>query len=336
MEIMKRAAGLLGRTLLVTLALASAGVAQEKYRVVVKQNVPVRMRDGTVLRADIYRPQAPGKFPVLLERTAYDKRNEMAIRLRAAARGYVVVIQDVRGRYASQGEWYPLKHESSDGYDTVEWAAALPYSDGKVGMFGSSYLGITQMLAAIASPPHLAGIFPVVTGSNYHNGRNYQGGAFEQWFNESWTSLVAQNTLEREMASQTNAMKWKNVLPLGTYPLLSLPPVASLAPYFRDALAHPRYDAYWKRWSIEEHYPDSKVPAYCAGAWYDIFQEGTLRNYLGIRSHGGSEAARRETRLRMIVGGHSGYGRKVGSVDFGPTAVLNLNRIMVRLPAQGH
>ena len=107
--------------------------------------------------------------------------------LRAASQGYVVIIQDVRGRYTSEGEWYPFRHESQDGYDTVEWAASLPNSNGKVGMFGGSYVGATQMLAAIATPPHLAGIFPFVTASNYHEGWTYQGGAFEQWFNESWT-----------------------------------------------------------------------------------------------------------------------------------------------------
>src|SRR4030065_397184 len=104
------------------------------------------MRDGVVLRADIYRPKADGKFPVLLQRTPYDRRGAVDFGLRAAARGYVVIFQDVRGRYGSEGEWYTFKHESADGYDTVEWAAALPYSNGKVGMFGGSYVGATQML----------------------------------------------------------------------------------------------------------------------------------------------------------------------------------------------
>jgi len=162
--------------------------ADGPYPVVVERNVEARMRDGIVLRADVYRPDKDGKFPVLLERTPYNKSGELNFGRVAAARGYVVVVQDVRGRYTSDGEWYTFKHESDDGYDTVEWAAALPYSNGKVGMFGGSYVGATQMLTAIAHPPHLAGIFPVVTASNYHDGWTYQGGAFEQWFNESWTS----------------------------------------------------------------------------------------------------------------------------------------------------
>src|SRR5579863_10031541 len=193
--------------------------AQEHHEVVMEHNVPAKMRDGVTLRADIYRPKADGKFPVLLVRTPYDKVNESGFGMKGAARGYVVIEQDVRGRFASDGEWYTFKNESNDGYDTVEWAAALPYSNGKVGMFGGSYVGATQYLAAIAKPPHLAGICPTVTASNYHDGWTYQSGAFEQWFDESWTSGLAQDTLHRKIQKNTNALSgiWK--LPLSSYPL---------------------------------------------------------------------------------------------------------------------
>ena len=170
---------------LVTVSLTVSGRTIQDAAVVTDFGVAVKMRDGVTLRADIYRPKGNGKFPVLLERTPYYKNGERTFGLMAAARGYVAIIQDVRGRYTSDGQWYTFKHESDDGYDTVEWAAALPYSNGKVGMFGGSYVGATQMLTAIAHPPHLAGICPVVTASNYHSNWTYQGGAFEQWFNES-------------------------------------------------------------------------------------------------------------------------------------------------------
>ena len=133
---------------------ASPGEAK-KYEVTVERNVAAKMRDGLTLRADVYRPKAEGKFPVLLVRTPYDKQWSAEFALRAVPRGYVVIAQDVRGRFESEGEWYPFKNESLDGYDTVEWAAGLPYSNGKVGMFGGSYVGATQFLAAIARPPHL-------------------------------------------------------------------------------------------------------------------------------------------------------------------------------------
>jgi uncharacterized protein len=314
--------------------LASAAAAQgEHYDVTVERGVDAKMRDGVILRADIYRPKAEGKFPVLLQRTPYDKRGAVEFGYRAAARGYVVIVQDVRGRYTSEGEWYPFKHESDDGYDTVEWAATLPYSNGKVGMFGGSYVGATQMLAAIAAPPHLAGIFPVVTASNYHENWTYQGGAFEQWFNESWTSGLAENTLDRRVARESNAMRWVLTLPLAQYPLLDVGGEAGakeLAPYFLDWVAHPDYDDYWKQWSIEEHFSKIQVPAYHVGAWYDIFLGGTLRNYLGIKTRGGSEAARNSQRLLVVIGGHSGSGRKIGDVDFGPQAELDLDAVMLR------
>jgi uncharacterized protein len=300
--------------------------ADEAYPVTVEGGVAATMRDGVILRADIYRPKADGKFPVLLQRTPYNKSNGITFGVRAAARGFVVIFQDVRGRYSSEGEWYTFKHESEDGYDSVEWASSLPYSNGKVGMFGGSYVGATQMLTAIAHPPHLAGMCPIVTASNYHDGWTYQGGAFEQWFNESWTSGLAQDTFNRKVAEETNALPgvWK--LPLASYPLFNFAEStgakyssAALAPYFLDWLAHPSYDDYWKRLSIEEHYSDINVPALTIAAWYDIFQGGSLRNYVGIRAQGGPEA-RSGQRLLVVIGGHAGEGRKIGEVDFGPAA----------------
>ena len=174
--------------------------------VVVDHGVAMKTRDGVTLYADVYRPAGEGTFPVLLTRTPYDKSNGADFGQMGARRGYMVVVQDVRGRYTSEGEWYTFKHEMDDGYDTVEWAAALPHSSGKVGMFSGSYVGATQMLAAIGHPPHLAGICPVVTASNYHENWTYQGGAFEQWFNESWTAGLAQDTANRAIRKATNAL----------------------------------------------------------------------------------------------------------------------------------
>ncbi|MGB9505732.1 MAG: CocE/NonD family hydrolase, partial [Candidatus Acidiferrum sp.] len=305
-------------------------VAKEVYSVKVERNVEIKMRDGVILRGDIFRPDTSGKFPVLLQRTPYRKSPwgyDIDFAQHAASLGYVVFIQDVRGRYTSDGEWIPFVHESEDGYDTVEWIAARPYSNGKVGMFGGSYVGATQMLAAIAHPPHLAGICPVVTASNYHDGWTYQGGAFEQWFNESWTSGLAQDTVAHKLENLPNSQEDVNALPLTAYPVFNLNPpgvidasTRSVAPYFLQWLAHPTYDDFWKSISIEEHYPDIRVPALHIGAWYDLFLGGTLRNYLGIKSSGGTEEARNGQRLLVVIGGHSGMGRKIGQVDFGPEA----------------
>src|SRR5712671_1992277 len=187
---------------------AHANLASTPLDIVSQHDVPMQTRDGVTLYADSYRPKSSGGFPVILMRTPYDKSVSWAVSpvFKIVPRGYVVIIQDVRGRYTSEGEWYPFKHEQADGFDTVEWAATLPYSDGKVGMMGGSYVGATQMLAAIAQPPHLAGICPVVTASNYHDGWTYQGGALEQWFDQKWTTQLATNTLWRLIAKDTNAL----------------------------------------------------------------------------------------------------------------------------------
>jgi uncharacterized protein len=243
-------------------------LAQTDLPVVLERDVKVKMRDGVLLAADIYRPKGTEKYPILLQRTPYNKNVQADLAIKAAARGYIVVVQDVRGRYASEGDWYPFKYESQDGYDTVEWAAALPYSSGKVGMFGESYVGATQVLAAIAKPPHLAAIAPSDTASNYHRNWTYEGGAFQQGFNQSWASGLAVETVSRYLSKIANSPESSRTLPVTSYPLFhfeGLPPqnewTRNYAPYLLDWSAHPSFDDYWKRWSIEDHYGDIQVPA---------------------------------------------------------------------------
>ena len=315
--------------LLLSLVTATRSLAQTNYPVKVMHSVEVKMRDGVILRGDIFRPDGEGKFPVLLQRTPYRRSiwgYDVDFAQHAASQGYVVFLQDVRGRYTSDGEWRPFVHEAEDGYDTIEWIAAQPYSNGKVGMFGGSYVGATQMLAAISNPPHLVGICPVVTATNYHDGWTYQGGAFEQWFNESWTSGLAEDTLLRKIERNRESKEDVDTLPLTAYPVLKYNPstfdtsATSVAPYFLDWLAHPNFDDYWKRISIEDHFPQIHAQALHIAAWYDIFLGGSLRNYLGIKSSGGSEEARKGQRLLVVIGGHAGGGRKIGDVDYGPEA----------------
>jgi putative CocE/NonD family hydrolase len=314
------------------LSLAPPIALAQSGDVVVEHDVPAKMRDGVTLKADIYRPKADGQYPVLLQRTPYDKTGSRNFGMRAAARGYMVVVQDVRGRYSSEGEWYPFRHESQDGYDTVEWAAALPQSNGKVGMVGGSYVGATQMLAAITSPPHLAGIAPHVTASNYHENWTYQGGVFEQWFDQSWASGLAENTLTRYVMKETNPTIWDSTLPLTNYALLPQPDPMSLAPYYRDWLAHPSYDDYWKSISIEEFYSHIQVPILHIAAWYDIFLGGSLRNYVLLKTQAGSEAARKGQHLLVEIGGHAGGSdqRKIGEIDFGPDAPYDFDEMQLK------
>ena len=167
------------------------------FETIHENNIDVPMRDGTVLRANITRPDADGPFPTLIERTPYNKEagseNSCGSPDFFARRGYAVVIQDVRGRFASEGEFYPFRDDGAgvlrDGYDTVEWAAAQPWCD-KVGTIGGSYSGATQYRMALSRPPHLVTQFVRESSADYYREWVYHGGAHELGFSLSWARIV--------------------------------------------------------------------------------------------------------------------------------------------------
>ena len=300
--------------------------SQTLYQVVVENGVRIKMRDGVSLVADVYRPRGEGKFPVLLERTPYDRKGESSMAYELSSHGYVVVLQDTRGRYESGGDFYPFRDESQDGFDTVEWAAKLDYADGKVGMFGGSYVGATQMLAAMARPPHLVAIFPYVTGSDYYDGWTYQSGVLMQWFTSSWTSLLAVDTLRRRAEENLRPKEWVATLPVENYPLLTLPAPVSLAPYFRDWMDHERSDAYWQRWRISDHYREMNVKGLHAAGWHDLFLKGSIKNYTGLHTEASDPDVRAGQRLLIGPWAHAPTSSegKVGDVVFGRNAVLDM------------
>jgi uncharacterized protein len=311
---------------------------EQRYEIKMERDVVAKMRDGITLRADVFRPVVAGRFPVILQRTPYNKANYNAngapFAIRAAALGYVVILQDVRGRFASDGDWYPFQHEVNDGYDTVEWAAALPSSNGKVGMFGWSYLGVTQMSAALAQPPHLVSLFPVVTACDYYDEWTYRGGAFQQFFNESWASFrLAPDTLDRRVKKSANAMSRVWELPLSNFSFFETGSVRDLAPYFSHWLEHPAYDDYWKQWSLHGRFGKIAVPCYHVGGWYDIFLNGTLRNYMGVKAMGGTEAARSGQRLMIGPWYHDSASFREGKAkeaSFAPAGCVNEEDEMLR------
>ena len=321
----------------------------QSLSVKVETNRPAAMRDGVTLFADVYRPDGPGPFPTILQRTPYDKSSPLAAQMldpiKAAKAGFALIIQDTRGRYTSGGRFYCFADDINDGYDSIEWAAAQPWSNGKVGMCGASYVGATQWLAAIARPPHLAAIAPNVTASNYHNGWTYQGGAFELGFNISWTlnQLTLANFSAHAAAMDLPAGRRGELLqavdemdaafrhrPLQDFPHLQ----DGLADYFYDWLAHPSFDDYWKRLCIEDQHSQVAAPALNIGGWYDIFLGGTIRNYLGMRQSGGTEAARQGQRLLIGPWPHSSRGGSLaGQHYFGiaaDAAALGLDEIHLR------
>jgi putative CocE/NonD family hydrolase len=315
---------------LVLAAVALRDLPAQDQQVVIETGVAVTMRDGTRLVADIYRPVTPGRYPVLLQRTPYN-RKDAATGVELASQGYVVVLQDTRGRYDSSGDFYPFRYEANDGHDTVEWAAALDYSNGQVGMFGGSYVGATQMLAATTAPPHLRAIFPYVTASEYYEGWTYQSGAFMQWFASSWSSGLAQDTLRKKAALQSQPRQWVDQLPVEAYRILALPDAAQVASYYRDWVEHESSDAYWKQWKVSDHYGRMSIKGLHAGGWHDLFLKGSIENYIGMRKSAPTEDARAGQRLIVGPWAHAATSRegKIGDVVFGSGAVLNMNQVIV-------
>jgi len=312
-----------------TLPPAAAGITVAlpgEPRVTIERNVPCQMRDGVTLFADVYRPDGEGPCPVILMRLPYDKTQAETVCYFHpswyAAHGYLVAVQDCRGRWLSEGEWYPFRDEASDGYDTIEWAARLPGANGKVGMYGASYAGATQLLAATLRPPSLTTICPAVTASQYYEGWTYNGGALALAFAASWAINLAEDTARRrgdEAAQRRLATEFAEAYDhYGHLPLADFPPIAAqpdLAPYFRDWLAHPTDDDYWRRWSIDEDYGRITVPALHIAGWYDIFLSGTVKNFVGLQRGAGDDGARRAQKLLIGPYVHVPWVPVDGSLD---------------------
>ena len=297
-----------------------------------ENRVPVPMRDGTILYADVYRPLAEGRYPVLVARTPYsaEARPEPAFFSR---RGYVFVIQDVRGRYESEGSWDPFRHEARDGYDTIEWAARQPWSNGKVGMQGKSYLGLVQWQAAKEAPPHLVTIFPdVASVSPYHDFVTLNGG-WRLSFNFGWgavrqESRIGQNPgLHRKEGGSENLGYDRVVWHL---PLLDMQRLLGRrAKFYDDWIEHPDYDDYWKTLDAAARFNKITIPVHTFGGWFDIFTQGTVDGYVGMKERGGSEVARRQSQMIMGPWGH-GPSRTTGEMDFGPAAPVDIMAVQLR------
>ncbi len=303
----------------------------DRLSLVMDRHVPVPIRDGTTLYADVYRPSGPGPYPAILQRTPYDRANVRGYGtfvLRAASAGYAVVMQDVRGRFGSEGAFDAFVNERADGAETLEWLVAQPWCNGVVGMFGGSYVGLTQWQAAMSGHPALKAIVPAITASDYHDGWAYQGGAFELGFNLSWTmGNLALNTAAMARATDPAMAAAYETLVDGTdalpqmfprLPLRDQPAFAHTAPFYYDWVDHPAYDDYWQALDVSRAYERLDVAAFNIGGWHDIFLKGTIENYTGMRSRG--PAAVRD-KQRLLIGpwnhGGMGGGNPIGTHDFG-------------------
>ncbi len=314
------------------------------FEAAIERDVMVAMRDGVRLATDIYRPARggsplPGHFPVIIERTPYDKgspRFVVPARL-FAEHGYVVLIQDVRGRGGSEGEWYAFAREAPDGYDTIEWAAAQPWSTGKVGTMGTSYMAATQSAAATLNPPHLAAMFVTEGPSNYYHCSMRHNGALEQRFliyafHMAVTSPEARANPALRMAlieARANLGHWLKRLPLkrGATPLRLLP---SYEQWAIDLQTRTIYDEYWKQrgYAISEYYAEhADVPTVYFGSWYDSYARATTENFVAL--------GRLKRSPQCLIMGPWVHGVRAdedfaGEVSFGPDALQHYNGLRLR------
>jgi putative CocE/NonD family hydrolase len=302
-------------------------------RGVSKQTVSMLTRDGVRLDADVYRPAGEGPFPVLLMRQPYGRAIASTVVYAHptwyAAQGYLVVIQDVRGRGTSEGEFKLFAHEMQDGYDAVQWAANLPNSTGAVGMYGFSYQGMTQLYAAATHPPALKALCPAMIGYDLYTDWAYENGAFCLQANLGWAMQLAAETARlqgnqeshRILTIAAKNLNWGDAVPTRSEVLKNLDPTS----FYHEWLDHPEPGPYWENLSPKTYLSGVDLPMLHIGGWFDTFLRGTLNLYRDM-------AARSRHRQQLIIGpwSHLPWGRKVGALDFGPEASSPCDRWQIR------
>src|SRR5262245_25573059 len=320
----------------VLLAMLAGGAAAPAARV--DRDVAVPMRDGVVLRADVYRPAREGKFPVLVFRTPYGKHSAAksdGVHLKAVDRGYAVVLQDVRGRYASDGIFNPYRQEGADGFDSIEWAAKQPWSEGRVGTYGLSYPGAVQWLAAMEQPPHLVAMAPAMTFSSPRR-FFYMGGIFDR----SWLPWIYENVAPDArkrlgMPDEGDAEEnWKKVASeYESYlPLRDLPWLRKEAPYYFEWLAHPPEDPWWDWAELRGRYTRVSAAVLNFSGWYDDAYgvEGAATNFNGLVQARAGKTARAHLVIGPWVHGVPSPKRtRAGELDFGPAAGIDYDALVL-------
>lgn len=253
--------------LAIVLSLAALAPAFSQQSAARRADEMMPMRDGVKLATSIYLPEGEGPWPVVLVRTPYGKDTQASGNSAWTKRGFALVTQDCRGRFKSEGQYRPFVDDPEDGYDTVEWIAKQKWSNGKVGMFGASAMGITSNLAAMTNPPHLAAIFVMVARSSIYHQSAFNGGVFRKELNEQWLKRMNANDV------------------------------------LMDTFRHNVYDGFYDSNEMSKHWQKIHVPAYNYGGWYDIFSQGNVNSFVGLQAKGAGKA-RGNQKLMMGPWGH--------------------------------
>ena len=322
-------------------ALAAAAGAAAAETSFIERNVAIPMRDGVRLQADVRRPSESGRFPTLVYRTPYGRKHAEGngVVRKALERGYAVVLVDVRGRYGSSGTFVPYFNEGRDGYDTIEWAAAQPWSTGEIGTFGLSYPGAVQWLAAVEAPPHLKAMVPAMTFSTPRN-FFYAGGTWDlSWIAWIWDNIAPdararanlpgpRTDKEAEAAGKALQDKLPYKLPLTDVPEFR----GGVAPYYFDWLAHRPGDAYWDWAELRNRYDRVGAAVLNFSGWHDetYGPEGAITNFLGLLA---ARQGEKDPRTQLVLGPWTHGGEDVdhsGDRVFGPEAPIDYAGMILR------
>lgn len=280
-------------------------------------HLSVPMRDGVRLALNLFMPAEHGHLPTILVRTPYGKGTDLIPNYQAFVdRGYAVVVQDVRGRYESEGVFEQLRHEPEDGDDTLNWIASQTWSNGKIGMIGGSYLGITQWKAALRNNPHLKAIFPVVSGDDDYRDRYYsRGGAVKLGHRLQW---MAENLRTPGYEPDFNRFVWH--LPLRTSDRAA---TGATSEAYQQAMNHPTFDRFWRAISTQEHLEKIRIPVFAVGGWYDNYVQSDIEAYVTLRKTTGTN--------RLLIGPwpHN-MSYKFADADFGPEAAVPVRRLQLQ------
>ena len=300
---------------------------QPNWQVDAHLEVQVPMRDGVNLSTDVYLPKAAGPFPTVLMRTPYSNNMDVYIRkARGLANdGYACVVQDVRGRWDSDGEFYPQAAERNDGYDTQEWIGSQAWSSGKIGMSGRSYLGAVQWLSAPLRSRYLTCLAPQSANSNPLGDLVRPGGAFQLGVLVTWgmrTTTRTSQSIAYENFTET----------FNTLPLIDLAKRAGRPlPFWSDWLQRPSDDPFWAEISTTTRWDQISVPAFNMGGWYDLYSAQAFRHFNGLRQQGRTPEARQS---KLLVGPwphHLGTdlstSPRTGDIDFGAHSAISMDSV---------
>lgn len=296
------------------------------YDVQMRLDVKTPMRDGVELSADIYLPKAAGPFPTVLMRTPYSNNMPEVIEKarRLANQGYACLVQDVRGRWDSAGDYYPFHQEGADGVDTQQWIGQQEWSDGKIGMAGASYLGAVQWLSAPHRSEHLTCIAPRVMCNDYYRGLFYPGGAFQLNVLMTWGMRTSAHTAQS--ISHHNWTEAFHTLPVREMVELN----GGNMPFWEDWMRHRKDDEYWQAINGQKRYEQIAAPALIMGGWYDLYTSDTFDSFVGMRERGGTPEARQS---KLIVGPwphHLSTCTRTGDIDFGAHSMVDLEQLEMR------